>query len=267
MRLVLIGAGNLATQLGLALLRSGHEVAQVYSRTETSARALAEQLCCAWTDDLQAVTDADLYLLAVKDGVLAQVAAQLVRRHAGALFVHTAGSMPLQVLADAGAARCGVFYPMQTFSRTRMVDFTHIPVFIEASSPADEQLIAALAASVSQRVSTLSSADRRYLHLGAVLVCNFTNHCYARAARLLRQHGLPFDVMLPLVDETAAKIHQLSPEQAQTGPAVRYDRNVIDKHLELLAADASLAELYRLMSEDIHRLAQDVQTSAVTNKK
>lgn len=259
MRLVLVGAGNLATHLGLALVRSGHEVVQVYSRTENSARTLAVRLNCPWTTDLQDVVCAGMYLIAVKDTALQDLASTLVHRYSDALFVHTAGSMPLQALSDAGARHCGVFYPMQTFSRARSVDFSTVPVFVEASSPDDEAILDTLARSVSKRVYRLSSEERRYLHLGAVFVCNFTNHCYARAARLLEKHGLPFDVMLPLIDETASKVHELTPAQAQTGPAVRYDTNVIGKHLELLADDVPVAELYRMMSEDIHRLAEKEQ--------
>lgn len=271
MKIVLIGAGRLATCLGAALLRAGHEVVQVYSRTRGSAEALAVRLGCEWTAVTDEVTaDADLYVLAVKDEALPALIPQVTGGREQALFVHTAGSMPLSVFEGCGARRYGVFYPMQTFSKERETDFRNIPVFIEAACRADEETLHALAASLSDTVYVLSSEARKYLHLSAVFACNFVNHCYARAADVLAAHSIPFEVMLPLIDETAAKVHVMSPRQAQTGPAVRYDRNVLARHLQLLQGDREAAEEYELLSRGIHNLSQagaECQESAVNLKK
>ena len=140
---------------------------------------------------------------------------------------------------------------MQTFSRQRIVDFREIPIFIEASSEEDTSLLTDFASSINNKVYRLSSTDRRYLHLAAVFCSNFVNHCYAMSEDILRQHGIPFSVMLPLVDEVAAKVHQVSPHDAQTGPAIRHDENVIRHHLSLLNDQPRLQQIYSLMSESI----------------
>lgn len=141
---------------------------------------------------------------------------------------------------------------MQTFSKTREVDFSTVSFFVEASCPEDVDLLIALASGFGSKVYQATSAQRKYLHIAAVFSCNFANHMYAVAAHLLAEHGLPFDAMLPLIDETARKVHQLPPVEAQTGPAVRNDKAVMDSHLAMLSAEPELAELYRLISQDIH---------------
>ena len=150
------------------------------------------------------------------------------------------------------AERYGVFYPMQTFSKQRAVDFREVPFFIEAKRPEDVELLKAVAGTLSEKVYEADSEQRRSLHLVAVFTCNFTNHMYALAAELLEKYHLPFDVMLPLIDETARKVHELPPCDAQTGPAVRYDENVINKHLSMLEGTPALQEIYKLMSKSIH---------------
>lgn len=263
--MVLVGAGRLATNLGPALLKAGHRVEQVYSRTAASAEALAGRVGCpAVTRLADVVADADVYVLSVKDDALPLLIPELVRGREQALFVHTAGSMPLSILSDNGCRRCGVLYPMQTFSKERPVDFSTVPIFIEADFPADEQVLYGLAASLTASVRVLSSEARRSLHLSAVFACNFVNHCYARAAELLERQGVPFEVMLPLVDETAAKVHHMAPRLAQTGPAVRYDRQVMERHLALLHDIPDAAAEYELLSSGIHRLALQTEADGPT---
>ena len=152
---------------------------------------------------------------------------------------------------EGHAERYGVFYPMQTFSKQREVDFREIPFFIEAKKSEDVELLKAIAATLSENVYEATSEQRKSLHLAAVLICNFTNHMYALAADLLEKYNLPFDVMLPLIDETARKVHELTPLDAQTGPAVRYDENVISNHLAMLADSPALQQIYKLMSKSI----------------
>ena len=233
MKVVLIGRGRLATNLLAALQQAGHEAVSINSRTLEGLPL-----------------EADAFIVAVKDSALEDVIRRATKGREQQLFLHTAGSMPMS-LFEGHTSRYGVFYPMQTFSKERLVDFAEIPVFIEGADPA----IRPLAESISRRVYELSTEARKYLHLSAVFACNFVNHCYALSAELLEQHGLPFDVMLPLIDETARKVHELHPHDAQTGPAVRYDENVIRMQSALLADNPELQQIYELLSLDIHRKA------------
>ncbi len=260
MNIILIGAGNVATHLGSALQRAGHRILQVYSRTEASASELAGLLSCGWTTELDKISpDAQLYLFCVRDAVLEELARNVysyLRNNAspgrslnegpGALFVHTAGSMSMDIFPSI---RRGVFYPMQTFSKGRPVQFSEIPVFVQSNT--DEALLLSLASQLSGHTYVLDEKRRRRLHLAAVFACNFANHMYDLSARILEEADLPFSVMLPLIDETARKVHQLSPSQAQTGPAVRYDMNVMRRQLELLK-DERDKEIYELLSKSIH---------------
>lgn len=274
MKIVLIGAGNLATHLGKALHAAGHDMVQVFSRTMQSAETLASLLDAEpLTDIAQVRDDADVYIFSVKDSALVQLVAQLCRHEADGLgedgvvnalrkakkgehervFLHTAGSMPMSVFKGM-AQHYGVLYPMQTFSKQREVDFSIIPCFVEANDEFAQKQIEGLAREISGRVYQLSSEDRKYLHLSAVFACNFANHCYAISQELLEEHGIPFDVMLPLINETAAKVHEMKPKDAQTGPAVRYDENVIGKQSKLLENHPHFKKVYDSMSKSIHGL-------------
>ena len=252
--IVLVGAGRLATNLGKALYCKGFRIVQVYSRTEESARQLAEQVEAAYTTDLTRISgEGRLYIVALKDEALLEWLPALVAGREQALWVHTAGSVPMSVWQD-WVEHYGVFYPMQTFSKQREVDFREIPLFVEASGAEELSLLKKLGSVLSNRVSEATSEQRKSLHLAAVFACNFTNHMYALADKLLQRYGLSFDAMLPLVDETARKVHTLPPKEAQTGPAVRYDRQVIQAHLDLLADDPGMQQIYRLLSDSIHNL-------------
>ena len=253
MKTVLIGAGNIATVLGHALYNAKHDIVQVYSHTMAAANLLAKKLNATPTNSLDSITNnADLYIIAVKDSVLDVVISKLCINRTDKLFVHTAGSVSIDVFCGR-AKRYGVLYPMQTFSKTRIIDFQNIPVFIEADGNSTLQTITNVAQSVSNNVCQLSSADRRYLHLAAVWACNYTNFCYNMAAETLQKVGLSFDIMLPLIDETARKVHYLSPQEAQTGPAIRYDKNIIEAQMKLMNYDKSAQQLYQLMAENIHK--------------
>lgn len=256
MKIVLIGAGNLATHLGKALHAAGHDMVQVFSRTMQSAETLASLLDAEpLTDMAQVRDDADVYIFSVKDSALEQLISQLCGGEKK-VFLHTAGSMPMSVFREK-ALHYGVLYPMQTFSKQREVDFSIIPCFIEANDEFALKQIEGLAGQISHRVFQLSSEDRKYLHLSAVFACNFANHCYAASQELLQQHGIPFDVMLPLIDETAAKVHGMTPKEAQTGPAVRYDENVIGKQIQLLENQPYFQKIYDCMSKSIHELESE----------
>lgn len=250
--IVFVGAGNLATNLAKALYHKGFRIMQVYSRSKDSARALAEEVEAEYTTDLQALSaDARLYIVSLKDAAFVELLPQIAAGKQGALLVHTAGSIPMNIW-EGHAERYGVFYPMQTFSKQRAVDFGEIPFFIEANSTEDTELLKAVAATLTDKVYEVNSEQRKNLHLAAVFACNFTNHMYALAADILKRSGLPFDVMLPLIDETARKVHELTPADAQTGPAIRYDENVINNHLAMLEDTPEWQEIYKLISKSIH---------------
>lgn len=250
--IVFIGAGNLATNLAKALYHKGFRIVQIFSRTEESAKTLAEKVEASYTTDLLEVTgDAELYIVSLKDAAFVELVSKITANKPNALFVHTAGSIPMSIWEDK-AQRYGVFYPMQTFSKCREVSFDEIPFFIEASSDDDKELLKSIAGTLTEKVYEANSAQRKSLHLAAVFICNFTNHMYALAAELLKKYDLPFEVMLPLIDETARKVHDLSPDEAQTGPAVRYDENVINNHLSMLNDNPGMQEIYKLISKSIH---------------
>ena len=236
MEIVLVGAGRLATNLGRALKEKGHHVLAVYSRTKTSAETLATQIDALPTDDLSCLpSKADAFIVAVKDAALAKVIPMLCRGREDQVFLHTAGSMPLSVF-QGFAQHYGVFYPMQSFSKERQVDFSVIPLFLESSDEKTDLLSHQLAQSISQHVFDLSSEDRKHLHLAAVFACNFANHCYALSAKVLE------------------KLH---PKEAQTGPAIRWDENVLAAQKALLSEEPEMQQIYELMSKSIHKLAND----------
>ena len=254
MKIVFIGAGNLATRLSLAMQRVGMQIGQVYSHTEASARQLATRLGCPWTNDLSALQeDGDLYVFSLKDTVLSDVISK-VKPNNG-MWVHTAGSMSMSVF-EGYAQRFGVLYPLQTFSKGRNVNFDVIPIFLEANTDKNADYLKNIASALSENVRFMSSEKRRSLHLAAVFACNFTNHIYTLSYKLLENESIPADVLLPLIDETVSKIHSMPPAAAQTGPAIRYDENVINKHLAMLD-DPDMQAIYRLLSQSIHKDAQN----------
>ena len=252
MNVAVIGAGNLATNLAVALKKAGHSITSVFSRTTESAKSLADIVGTVYTTDLNEIPcDSDIYIIAVKDDAVQQMARKLKKIVPQALIVHTAGSIPADIIPEG---RIGVFYPMQTFSKQRIVDFKQIPVFIEADSEKDLDIIRDLASTLSERVTEANSQQRKVLHLAAVFCCNFANHCAAMSEKILKHYDISFDVMLPLINETMAKINNMSPLKAQTGPAIRNDHTVMDAHLELLKQmnEPQLAQIYKLLSDNIH---------------
>ncbi len=255
---VLLGAGRVATHLAPALLGAGYRVGQVWSRTMASARALADPLGVPCTDGLDAIApDADIYIACVADGALPEVARLVVPRvqrpSRTPLFLHTAGSVPMDVWREAGAQRYGILYPLQTFSKERAVDMRAVSLFVEASDESSLMAVEALAHGLSGKVFRADSRRRALLHIAAVFACNFTNAMYDAAHQLLATDDIPFDVLLPLIDETAAKVHTLTPREAQTGPAVRGDEAVVQSHLHRLSTMPELQQLYEQVSRMIAR--------------
>jgi predicted short-subunit dehydrogenase-like oxidoreductase (DUF2520 family) len=244
-----IGAGNLATHLALELHCKVGAVIQVYSRTNESATLLANKLGCSFTTSISEITtEADVYFVALKDAVVTEVLSAVDFQNK--LIVHTSGSLPMSVLTDF-SENTGVFYPLQTFSKSRAVDFSNIPVFIEANSNENKNKLAQIAEQITDSVLFLDSEKRKSLHIAAVFACNFTNHFYALAASFLESKDISFDVLKPLIKETAEKVQEMHPAKAQTGPAIRYDENIISKHLADLEAYPELKELYKTISKSI----------------
>ena len=245
-RIVLVGSGNLATQTALALSEAGNPPVQVWSRNAEHAERLASMLPGATATDRT-----DLYLLAVSDHALESVAATLPPT--SGIWAHTAGSMPMDTLRPYHA-QIGVFYPLQTFSRERRVDYSSIPIYIEGNDESVVRLLESVARLISRNVLRCTSEQRLYLHLAAVFACNFTNHLYALSEQMLAAHGLPPRSLAPLIAETAAKVQEMSATEAQTGPAKRDDTNTLQKHLGLLNPYPDWQEIYRILSDSIRKM-------------
>ena len=249
MRIVLFGTGNLATRLGLALQSKQAEIVQVFGRTESSCSHLAEMLGCGFTVSKQNITqDADLFLLAVTESAIPEVLSSL--KITNQLIVHTSGSISLESLSS-WSDNFGVFYPLQTLSAQKEVDFSTIPVCIEANTPENLQKLTDLANCISQTICVIDSVQRAQLHLAAVFVCNFVNHLYAIGEKLLQEQHLDFDLLQPLIRETAEKALQLSPGDVQTGPAVRGNLPIQQLHLQMLEQHPAWQMIYQQISQDI----------------
>ena len=249
-KIVLIGAGNLATRLGIELVAKGCEITQVYSRTAESASALATILNTVYTTNPAEIAERqELYIFSLKDDALPSVISATA--YTGGLWVHTAGGVDMNIFKGK-AERFGVFYPLQSFSKTRVFNFSEVSAFIEAASEADLAYLEHIGRLISGNVLPMDSEKRRYLHLAAVFSSNFVNHMYTIAFNLLEQQGIDGAALLPLMKETEAKAHTMHPFDGQTGPALRGDRKVMEKHLALLN-DAEARQLYELISNHIQK--------------
>lgn len=246
---VLIGAGNVGWHLGHLLFQKGYSVLQVISRTESSCRELATRLHAGFSTRLdQLHKDAGIIIIAVPDGQISKV---ISRTDFGNSFVvHTAGSVPMEVFRGK-AVHYGVLYPLMTFTRNKPVDYSAIPLLIEANTDENVKKLLAFAKTLSEEVRPVSSETRKILHLAAVFACNFPNHMVALAEHLLSRNGIAFGIMKPLIRETADKLNTMSPLSAQTGPAMRNDRSTMANHLKLLSDEAEIAGLYRQISKSI----------------
>ena len=233
MNIVIIGQGNVATNLDYAFRKKGVSCQMVSSR-----------------EGLDHLPAANVYIYAVRDEALPSVVAQVVGV-GKSLHLHTSGTMPITVFGD-DKPHAGVFYPFQTFSKARVIeDFSTVPVFFEARGIDDISAVYSLALTITSRVYEASQHDRERLHVAGVFTNNFTNLMYTMAAELLKNTHIPFSALLPLIDETAAKVHALSPRDAQTGPARRGDENVMNHHLSLLTEEQQA--IYRLLSDAIQK--------------
>ena len=244
-----IGAGNLATQLSQAFMDKGFGILQIYSRTYESAKSLADKLSTGYTTSIHEIDkNADVFFIALKDSVLEEILAQIDFKNK--LVVHCSGSLPLEIIKKY-SDNIGVFYPLQTFSKDRVVKFDKIPVFVESDSVKNESLLLKIASEISGNVSVANSETRKILHISAVFACNFVNHFYAIAADILKSKNISFEVLKPLIIETALKVQEIDPDKAQTGPAVRFDENIISSHLMALKDYPEYNQLYNSISKSI----------------
>jgi predicted short-subunit dehydrogenase-like oxidoreductase (DUF2520 family) len=252
--ITLIGAGNVSWHLGKGLYLKGYTINEVWSRTYDSAFELASRIGAKAITDLdQLDRDVDLTIIAVSDAVIGRLSNDLIRREK--LVVHTSGSVAMDEIAGTSSSY-GVLYPLQTFSKHIPVNIAEVPFCIEASDDEALSLIRRVAQDLSVNVHSVNSEERLLLHVSAVFASNYSNFMYMMASDILASKGLSFDLLKPLVAETAHKVLTSEPSRVQTGPAKRGDSNVIDKHLKLLASMPEYAEIYRLLAERIRQRFQ-----------
>ncbi len=244
-----IGAGNVATHLALILQDKGFIIQQIFSRSKKSARELAAKTGASYTSNpAELSTECGLYIISVSDKSFEEVLSKV--SFDSSFVVHTSGSIPMMAFNQL-ARNFGVLYPLQTFSKERDIDFSVIPLCIEANSPENLEILKEICSHISERVLVVNSEERFVLHMAAVFACNFSNHMYALAKSLLDKKDLPFDLLHPIIKETADKAFNFSPADIQTGPAVRDDQNVIKKHLDWLSFYPELKEIYEKISLSI----------------
>lgn len=244
-RLSIIGSGNVAQHLIQAFGKSTEiELVQVFARNlETVAHLMATAKITSELSQLQTV---DVTIIAVSDDAIAEVSKHIPFENQ--LVVHTSGSLSMEALDPKN--RKGVFYPLQTFSKSKEVDFKVIPICLEAQNDNDFKTLEILAKTISNSVTTITSEQRKALHVAAVFVSNFTNHLYQIGNEICVENNIPFDILKPLIQETANKILSLSPIDAQTGPAKRNDTQTINTHLNFLSDD-NQKEIYKILTKSI----------------
>jgi len=252
-KITIIGSGNVATILSKVFVNKGFSINQVFSKSKINAEILIEKLAANQqikiTDNIAEIDDtSDIYIVCVKDDAIATVVNQILFKDK--LIVHTSGSVDITVFN--GFNQFGVFYPLQTFSKDKDTDVANVPFCIEGNTNQTTQLLIDLASSISKKVYEINSEQRKTLHLAAVFACNFTNYMYSIAEEITTKNNINFEVLKPLIQETAKKIEFQSPKEAQTGPAKRKDQQTINKHLAMLENNPN-KELYKLITELIQK--------------
>jgi len=243
--IVIIGSGNVAQHLITAFLQSDEiELIQVFSRQKESVSHLIS--LDKIVSDYDEIKEAAIYIVAVSDNAIGEVSSKLPFKNR--LVVHTSGSMPIEILDSKN--RRGVFYPLQTFTKNKAINFKEIPICLESELADDFMRIEKLAKSISNSVQSISSEQRKALHVAAVFVCNFVNHLYKIGNDICVENQLSFEILKPLIVETAQKIIQLSPEKAQAGPAKRNDTETINSHLNFIS-DENQKEIYKHLTKSI----------------
>ena len=247
-RVVMLGSGNVATNLALAL-KDKYHIVQIYSRSLGNAQMLAEKVGCEAIDDLtMVVDDAQVYIIAVNDDAIASIIDNAPCN--SGMWLHTSGSTPIEVF-EGKRSLYGVCWPVQSLSKSNIVEMDNVHLFIEGNTDTAMRQLETFATAISHNVHRASSHDRLLLHVASVFACNFANHMFSLSSEVLNEAGLPFDVMLPLIKTTIEKLDHMTPQESQTGPATRGDTRIIEKHLSSLNGDKR--EIYRLLSQSIMR--------------
>lgn len=243
--IIIIGSGNVAQHLITAFLQSNEiELVQVFSRQKEklSHLLLADKIVSNYDE----IKKAEVYIIAVSDNAIAEVSKKLPFKNR--LVVHTSGSLPMEILDVKN--RRGVFYPLQTFTKNKAINFKEIPFCLESEMENDLIFLKKLAQTISNSVQIISFDQRKALHVAAVFVCNFVNHLYKIGHTICKENKLSFDILKPLIKETAEKITHLTPTEAQTGPAKRNDTTTIKTHLNFLT-DENEKEIYKIITKSI----------------
>jgi predicted short-subunit dehydrogenase-like oxidoreductase (DUF2520 family) len=243
------GAGKVAASLSRKIFEAGLKIDLIISLSEENGRSLAESCQASWSDRPVFPLSTDIVIVAVPDHNLRSVLENL-KCGSDTLVAHTAGSIGLDVFPEH-LKRNGVFYPLQTFSGERKIDFTDLPFLIESSDIQSNAILEELAGAIGGKTYFFRTEQRIMIHLAAVFICNFTNHMLTRGRQITDKAGVPFEIFHPLLMETITKALDIGPERSQTGPAVRSDLNTLEKHMELLSFSPELLKLYREITESI----------------
>lgn len=245
----MIGAGNLAWHLAKAFKAKNHKIVNIYSNSLDSAEKLAQMAGSIAVPEIQMIdNNADLYIIAVSDKAIGLVLESGFFNNKK--VVHTAGSISMEVFGEK-IKHAGVFYPLQTFSRLRNIEFSEIPVLIEANNSWFENYLVEIAKNISNKVLKINSEQRMKIHLAAVFANNFVNYMLSLSKKFCIENNLDFGLLYPLISETALKAIEFGPEISQTGPARRNDIESIERHLELLSSRPELHEIYKVISKHI----------------
>ena len=248
----LIGTGNVAWHLARNLENNGHSITTIYDRDLAKAKIFAlDYFNAQITDDLGfSNSDASVFILAVSDDAIEELAQSIVLPPSAHLF-HTSGTKPLKALGYANTENIGVFYPLQTFSKGKATNISEVPFCLEAETGNSRQVLTDLASSISDQIQFIDSNQRAVIHLSAVIACNFSNHMLSISKGVLEVNNMSFDLLKPLIAETINKALAIGPENAQTGPARRKDLKTLDKQLDSLDNDESVAKIYQTISQHI----------------
>lgn len=246
-----VGAGRVGSAICRELFKKGFVIDTIISTSGINGIPLANECKAEWSKKLLIPDSTGVAIVAVPDRRLKKVLSDL-RCSPGTIVAHTAGSIGLDIYPEE-IIKKGVIYPLQTFSYRREINFSELPVFIEASDSETSDIISYIAGALGCRVSYAGTEQRRKLHLAAVFACNFTNHMMTIGKELAINSGYSFDELKPLLLETFLKASEAGPENSQTGPAVRNDKNTIRKHLELLSFERDLQKIYRDISKSIFK--------------
>lgn len=247
-----IGAGNVAWNLAPALENAGISVRNVFSRNIKNAKKLAERLYEGQVkEDLDfSESKADIFIIAVSDDAIDEIAKEIILPEE-AILAHTSGSIALSVLGYAATPNIGVFYPLQTFTKTQRVELDNVPLLIEGDNKFTTQTLGKMATLLSKNVQEVSSKQRQHIHLAAVFACNFSNWMLKQSQEVMETAGLDFNLLQPLIAQTINNSLEDGPGKAQTGPAKRGDLEVLDRQIDMLSKDEDKQELYRLISQQI----------------